>query len=437
MDDLPTIASVLTGPEGRAAVAAGDAGAVLRLARRARGWSQQELERRSGYSQSTISRLERNKSRAARDTTVLVDLAAALGLPPGALGLAARGGETARTLDDVDRRDFLGSALGFAVTALLPQAVATPSRDCRIDAAGVTHCWTAIRRLFELDDQGGGSTVYQLAEGMAERLEQALRSGTYSSKVGRELQHVTAAAMDAAGWLAYDAGGRDKARHWWLETCHLADLSGIPAARVTALASMALQASTDPSRGKETVALAQAARSAAGSHATPSLLSLLAAREALGHAHCHDRAAARSSMFNAWRLLDQEKRDDEPLWWDAWLDFWGAADLACHETRVSLALGDKKKAEQAARSASSAIDSTTYPRNFTIYTGRLGATLTYVGQLDEAISVTGQAIQRVGAVRGSRRIVSDLHRTVALLEQQRYAPAKDFAAAAKRLLPAA
>ncbi len=272
---------------------------------------------------------------------------------------------------------------------------------------------------------------------MAGKLENALRRGSYTSAVGHELHKVTAAAMEQTGWLAYDAGWGERARHWWLEACHLADLANVPEARVTALASMSLQVSTDLSRGRETVALAQAARTAAGKHATPGLLSLLAAREAVGHAHNRDRAAAAAAISDARRSLDQRKHSEEPLLWGAWLDFWGPADLACHENRVSLALGNGTAAEEAARAAFSSVDAATYPRNYTIYAVRLGSTLVQRGQLDEAIAVTSEAVQHVAAVRGSRRIISDLHNTVNLLDRQNYAPATNFASTARQLLPAA
>lgn len=77
-----------------------------------------------------------------------------------------------------------------------------------------------------------------MAAAMARRLQEALQHGSYQSQVGRELQAVTAATAEHAAWLAYDAGWAQRARQWWLETCHLADLSGIPDSRVTALASM-------------------------------------------------------------------------------------------------------------------------------------------------------------------------------------------------------
>lgn len=170
MDHSSALAAILASPQGRAAVGSGDTGAAIRLIRRTMGWTQHDLAKRSGYSQATISRLERGVSRATRDTAVLTDLAEALGVPSGALGLASDSNQPP-ILADVDRREFLGGAIALAVAALLPQAVVTPGR---INAAEVAQCWTGLRRLFELDDHQGGGTVYQVAEGMARRLQDAL-----------------------------------------------------------------------------------------------------------------------------------------------------------------------------------------------------------------------------------------------------------------------
>jgi hypothetical protein len=268
---------------------------------------------------------------------------------------------------------------------------------------------------------------------MARRLQDALRQGSYSPSVGRELQSVTAATMEHAGWLAYDAGWQQKARHWWLETCHLTDLSDVPGARVTALASMALQASNTPGGGRETVDLAQAARTAAKEDQPPSpiLLSLLAAREAIGHAQAGDHAAAVSAISQSRHWLDHGRRGDEPFW----LDFWGPADLAWHETQVALVGRKGKSAEAAARAALAGVDIALFPRNHVCYTVGLSSVLTQLGQFDEAISVTSDAIHGVQGMRGSGRTIAKLRHTVDLLGQQKYEPAVTFATVARRLLP--
>jgi transcriptional regulator with XRE-family HTH domain len=429
MDYSRAVVAALLSPQGQAAVAAGQTGTLVRLMRKAREWSEQELADRSGYSQATISRLERGVSRAARDMVILADVAQALGVPPAALGVSDLSDQPP-ILDNVDRRDFFGGAAGLAVAVLLPPTVVTPGR---IDASQATQCWTALHRIEELDALHGGAAVYQVAEGIARQLQDALRQGSYSPVVGRELQGVTAAAMDQAGWLACDAGWQQRARQWWLETCHAADLACITEARVSALAAMALQASNTPGGGRETVDLAQAARTAAkeGQPPSPILLSLLAAREAVGHAQAGDHAAAVSAISQSRQWLDQGRRGDEPFW----LDFWGPADLAWHETRVALAGKKGKSAEVAARAALASVDITSFPRNHVCYTVGLSSVLTQLGQFDEAISVTSDAIHGVQEIRGSGLTIAKLRHTVDLLGQQKYEPAVTFATVARRLLP--
>src|SRR5918998_1085350 len=141
------VTTALLSPSGRAAVAAGSTGTIIRLARQALDWTQHELARRSGYSQATISRLEREVSRAARDMEVLADLATALGIAPSALGLLLPGVDEPSRVDTVDRRAFLTSTATMAAAAMLPASVATPGR---IGAAEVAQCWNGLHRLVQL-----------------------------------------------------------------------------------------------------------------------------------------------------------------------------------------------------------------------------------------------------------------------------------------------
>lgn len=427
MDRSSAAVEVLLSPQGCAVLAGGHAGKIVLLVRTALGWTQKELGNRSGWSQSTISRIEESKTRAAHDMQVLTDLAQALGIPPAVLGVADQAGQ-APILDGMDRRNVLGGAAALAVTMLLPHGVATAGR---IDTDDVAQCWTALDRLQEIEWHQGGATVYQVSEGMAQRLQEALHNGSYTPEAGRELQRVTVAAMSRAGWSAYDAGWAQQARRWWLETRHLADLVDVPEAKVRALAAMALQTGKRPGGGPEAVELAQAATTAAAQEAaTPSLLSLLAAREAIGHAQAGDTSAATAAIAQARHWLDQGRTPDEPFW----LGFYGPADLACHETQVGLLTRKGKAAENAARTAVENVDAIAFPRNHILYTVHLGTVLTRLGQLEEAISVTRTAIQGVTAVHGSGRITTDLHRTIDLLGKQNYPPAKTFATAARRLI---
>jgi hypothetical protein len=269
---------------------------------------------------------------------------------------------------------------------------------------------------------------------MVDRMRNALARASYRPETGAALQEITAAACEHAGWLAFDAGRNDHARRWWLEALLLADLGGARGVRVTAFTSMALQAASSPRPmdGREAVQLIDAARSAIGD-GTPRLHSLLSAREALGHARNGDRRAAVHALAVSERLLDHEPTDGEP----AWLWFWGDADLACHQSRVALFLGELAPAEAAARTALSYADEVTYPRNHTIYSGRLGNVLARAGRLEESIAIMTPVVNRVQTF-GSSRIRSDVRDTIELLDHHRgYRPARQFTAWSRKVLAVA
>lgn len=128
-----------------------------------------------------------------------------------------------------------------------------------------------------------------------------------------------------------------------------------------------LQAGERPGGGPEAVELAQAAMATAKEVAMPSLLSLLAAPEAIGHAQAGDASAATSAIAQARHWLDQGRQPDEPFG----MRFYGPADLAWHETQVGLLTRRGKAAENAARTAVDSGDATAFPRNHTLYTVRL------------------------------------------------------------------
>lgn len=62
-------------------------GKLIRQARLDAGLTQAQLGRRIGYSDASISRMEKGKQ-SLRDVGLLRSLAVALGLPPAALGLS-------------------------------------------------------------------------------------------------------------------------------------------------------------------------------------------------------------------------------------------------------------------------------------------------------------------------------------------------------------
>jgi transcriptional regulator with XRE-family HTH domain len=422
----PIVGEVLASRRGRSAVAAGDTGAVIKLVRTALGLRQSDLGALIGYSQSTICRLEKGQGRA-NDITVLATLSRHLDIPPAALGLAGSPRLAVEGMDDVKRQDFLRGLAGAAAVLALPPVLTDDTR--RVGIADVRACRDALTRLYELDGQVGGGAIYNMTEQMIRRLRRLLDVATHSPVTRHSLREILSAASEHAGWLAFDAGRHDQSRKWYLEALHAADLGGHAGVRTTALASMSLQAA-DRGHGAQAVELAEAACRAMTP--TPRLLSLLKAREALGHAARGDRAASSRMFAKANNLLDRGDHADDPIW----LAFWGPADLACHESKAAMLLGDHALAEQAARRTVSTAeaDGRGLERNRILYAVRLGNVLVRRRAIEEAMHVMTPAVAKAASI-SSDRVRAELGAGVSLLAGRRdYVPARAFAAWANRML---
>lgn len=427
MDAPERVIGVLTSRRGQAAVSTGDVGKILAAVRCGLGLRQADLAARSGYSQATISRLETGR---LRDRVVASDVADALEIPAdvfsGITGHPAGG----HRVDDVERRDMLKATLAVASAAILPAAVTEADTGRRIGVGAVNDCWRALERLHRLEVTRGGVAVYELTAGMARQLQTAIGSATYSAAVGRRLRQVTAAMMIQAGWQAYDARQPDVAHDWWLETLHLGDLGdGVEEYRVSALASLARQATDGVRHGNDAVELSRSAARVSG--ATQAMLSLLAAREALGHASLGDRAAMSSAMRRSRRHLDRSDGEDNPVW----MRFWGPSDLAIHEMHAARLTGDPAAAEQSAREAVAQCDPDAMPRNHAIYASCLGNSLARVGKFDEAVAVSRDVLVST-AKSGSYRVQAEVRDTARLLSRAPYAEGRTFATTVERLVPA-
>jgi transcriptional regulator with XRE-family HTH domain len=121
---------------------ASSAGAIVRAARFARGWSQGELGKRCGYSASTISRLESGKT-PLRDVVLLRALAEVLEVPTEVFGLSTAGDMPTPNVriertgpptvvpiaveqeDSVQRRELLSGLVGLVGVSVLPAHVAS------------------------------------------------------------------------------------------------------------------------------------------------------------------------------------------------------------------------------------------------------------------------------------------------------------------------
>jgi tetratricopeptide (TPR) repeat protein len=319
------------------------------------------------------------------------------GATPAELGFRLALPGEARNHPDVNRREFIAGTAGLAVTAALP----IPPQ--RIGQSDVERLRQSVLQLYKLDDQHGAGVVYPLAERMFHRLRGLVDRASYSPATGQALRELTAQTVAETGWLSFDAGRHDDARRWWLEAMHWARLAESDSVGTLAMTSMARQA-FDRGRSREAIEFAQSAQRMAKTTATPRLMSLLLAREAIGHARAGDRTNAHAAIARASRLADHERHDDDP----AWLAFYDSADFASHEHRVALALGDYVAAEDAARSALALGDPVDYPRNHALDLTNLAYVLVQRREIDEGVAVATRAAVAASDL-DSGRINQGLH----------------------------
>lgn len=392
VDATDDVLAALTSAEGQRAVASSDTGAVVRVVRRRLGVKQVDLARRSGWSQPTISRVEKGLN---RDPAVLGDLADALGIPRSIFSDLASGSMPS-SVDDMDRRGFLESVTAVAALAMLPPSLTDLASGTRIGASTVTQSWATLARLDQLDATHGGGAVYELTTSVAKRLIEALGSANYGTAIGRELRGVAAASAVKAGWRAYDSGRSEAARRWWLETLRLHELGpGAEEARLRALAAMSKDAS-DQGNGRDGIALAQAAAKVGTNLGSPAMMSFAAAREAIGHASVGDQPKSIRALRRARLLMDRETANDP-----AWLSFWGPSDIASHEMRCGRLLESPRTSREAARTAAELVTDDTSPRNRAIYDVYLAYELAHAGRLDEAIALgSGSFVTPRSTARG-------------------------------------
>lgn len=335
------------------------------------------------------------------------------------LSATTLGAEVASTEgEDVKRAEFLA---GLAAAVAAPGIVF--GHTSRVGAADVLRYQQNLEHLYSLDDSYGASAeVYSLTLRTLHRLRRDFNHASYTPAVGQEIRSIAGQLMEHAGWLAFDAGQSTHARHWWLEALHAARMADRGKdVEIVVLASMSASASRQ-GRGQEAIDLATTAQGVATTRATPRLMSLLCAREALGHARAGDTASTARALERARTSLDAGRADDDPLW----LDFWDAADLAGHESTAARYLNDLPRAENSARDAVALVDRRAYPRNHAMNCARLASVLAAEGNLDEAVPLTAKAALDAYDLH-SHRITTELAGALKILARHRdHVPARQL-----------
>ncbi|GLY80562.1 helix-turn-helix transcriptional regulator [Actinoallomurus iriomotensis] len=308
----------------RQALARLDVGAVVAILRAATGLSQLDLANVvEGWSQSTVSLIERGRRDTLYDVRELLRFADAVGMPRENL-LPLILGDPGAVLDDnesaggreVDRRSFNTMAAALTVGAALPSSPV----PARVNEGHVRHLRASLAQIRRRHQNAGGGAALEETLRQYRRSRAMLDESDYTDRVGRQLLAVTAELGEAAGWAAYDGNDQKLARQLYGEAELLAGSSGDTVLTMLVYTDLAQQstylARMTGRRGiaRESLRFADRAAEVARHEPSARLHALIALRRALAYAELGDEPAFRTQITTARRELERGDHSTDPAW---------------------------------------------------------------------------------------------------------------------------
>ncbi|MEV0269924.1 helix-turn-helix transcriptional regulator [Hamadaea sp. NPDC050747] len=379
-------------------------GQALRRIRGAKGRSLRQLAKAAPVDVALLSRIENGRQSASESVARAVDRA--LGADGELINIqrleAAQRPRKAVASDPMRRRTLMTGAVATAFAGLVPPPMAGASPG-RVGSSDAGRLQTSAVRLYALDYQHGGETLWQAALSHVAEGYSMLEHGLYGPTVEARLLKATAQVQMCAGWLAFDSGRHDVARSCYTEALALAKQAGDSEVETHALANLAFQANVlgNPRQGSR---LAEAAdRAAALSEGFPRLPIIPQLRLALAAALTGDASASGRALTRARRVLDRD--GDKPT--QEWCTFLTPAELDGLDGTCALEL---RQSDRAIRLLSDAVAAhgDPYARNRALYRVRLARALLDASEPGEAAASALAALDDLQGSVVSWRVSSEL-----------------------------
>lgn len=293
----------------------------------------------------------------------------------------------------MERRTFFTGTLGATTGFALP---ATGTAGA-IGTAQLTELREGLSSLFILDDAYGAGDVRPLAARHLRRLRRLINSGSHSDSIGRQLHLLAGETAEHCAWLSFDAEDHDQARQYWGDALSVATMLRDDGLEVLVLAGLSLQAIHE-GRAREGLDFARAARSRAEVLGSPTLVSLILAREARALAQMQDRTAASRTLAHSMRLAGHASGRPAPQW----TAYFGPAELEFTQGLLNADAGHDKAAIPFLRASLASANRAAYGRNWTLYRLTLARTLARAGEAEEAAAEAVDTLDHLGEVQSGR-----------------------------------
>jgi tetratricopeptide (TPR) repeat protein len=400
-------------------------GEALRRIRLARGLSLRQLNRAAHVDFGLLSRIENGKQNASESVAGAVDRALCAGGELVSIKKleAARATTAAVPFDPMRRRTLMTGAVGTAFAGLVPSDDRVSQQQGRLGAADADRLQLSVVRLYALDYQHGGESLWPAAMSLVSDGYAMLEHGTYSAAVEHQLLKATGRMQMCAGWLAFDSGRQDMARSCYTEALALAKQAGDSEVETHALANLAFQANVlgMPRQARRFADAAERAASTPGDYARLPIIPQL--RLALSSALSGDRTESDRAMTRARKILD--RHGDKPA--EEWCAFLSPAELDGLEGTCATELGQTDKAMRLLEQ-SVAAHGDQYARNRALYSVRLARARLDASIVDDAADSANAALDDLRGAVTSWRVSNELRAVAA-----RFAPFAAEPAAARFL----
>lgn len=334
----------------------------------------------------------------------------------------------------IDRRGFT-VLTGTALTTLALQSMNDPEplvsalqgKSVAPVVADQLEQQVASARLMD-DSMGGEQILICVAShlGIAINL---LKTGSYTETMGRRLCGLAAEAARLAGWLSFSINRHAAAQQYFLAGLRAAHTAGDRGISGHILAVMSYQAAMT-GNPHDAVALIQASQNGLTNASNPTVLALVAAREAQAQAKAGNASECQEALDRAFETYERLTSQQHTPAWAYYVD---EAFLNAQAGRALLDLDDARRAEKYLRTAMAQTDQS-FVQARCVYLSRLAVAQLRQHDLEQACALGLQAIQLANNVNSDHCIdnIRELRRELAPYEG---APSvRDFTEQTRELL---
>ncbi|MEU7056291.1 hypothetical protein [Streptomyces sp. NPDC046197] len=305
----------------------------------------------------------------------------------------------------VKRRTFVADAGLLAAAALVP---ARPGR--RIGAAEIAGIRARLDSLYQTDHTAGSVPAVRQAGHIEDEITGALRSASYTNRIGHEMQTMLAELHGHRAWYGYDCGRISEGRAACTEALAAAQLVNDPLLQVSVLETLVLLAIKADRAWEAASAVESAHRIAKRAGAGNTVHLVIALRDANVAIHVGDLDGARRALS---RAVTHQGRADTDFEVPKWAQFVGPFEVDYATADMYVRAGQPKRALPFLRAAVRGI-SGDLVRNGASYRVKFAGVLLDAGEVDEACAEMGVVLGACDGISSPRLVdrIREFRRTV-------------------------